>query len=527
MPMYSKLSTAAAIESNLQGELLMNCIKMLLVFLLTISAAAAQTSILPTNNLWLGTNTYNGGVVFNSTVVFDGFTSIVLPATTSTCVLNGDVYLNPGCYAGLDIGAQINTAAASCTNPRGCVIHIPNGLYTYTTPIVLQTSGNYPLTLQCDPGGDSTGTFTGSSTLYFTATSGIAITYNDAAPGGGISGCTIEGVGSTNTTIGLYVEVAIGSLFQNIQIGLNNTLGFGTGLEINTASGQVYLTDFYKLYVRGNNAQLLLPPAGSTTNENINFFGGVFAGYGTYNPTCAILANFEGIQFYGVSWDGCPVSIQGGAHSHFTFFGNHFESVLSGTYDFISITSGCAPCEVTLNDPQFVEDTSASRTELISTAATGTLTVIAPEAYLQETVQSLVSKSNTAGVVQVTNPFVAQGAISYNVYNTNYSNADFGLTGVTGNRGNGFYQSVRATAGCNTGTAFGNTCASAVVFNWLVPWGDANYSLTCTGAGPTNVPGPVYWVIKNSTQASFNYVNLATNSSLSSWGVVDCIGVHD
>jgi hypothetical protein len=211
-------------------------------------------------------------------------------------------------FPGSDIGAQINNAAAACQNPRGCTIHVPTGFYPYQTQIMLSSGphGTYPITLECEAGGDSTGGTYGTTTLYFTPTTGVAVTFNVGPPGGGINGCTIFGSGSGNSgTTGLYVEGAVGSIFSNIQIGdlcgfsqtgCSKGFGFGTGLQINTAALNVYLTDFYKMYLRGNGKNLNFPYTGdNTTNENINFFGGVLSGGDNQTPvqTCATLSNFE------------------------------------------------------------------------------------------------------------------------------------------------------------------------------------------------------------------------------------------
>jgi len=111
-------------------------------------------------------------------------------------------------FPGSDIGAQITNAAAACQNPRGCTVHVPAGFYPYTTPVMLSSgpNGTYPITLECEAGGDSTGGTYGTTTLYFTPTTGVAVTFNVGPPGGGINGCTIFGSGSGNGTTGLYVE---------------------------------------------------------------------------------------------------------------------------------------------------------------------------------------------------------------------------------------------------------------------------------------------------------------------------------
>jgi hypothetical protein len=99
----------------------MNWIKTFLAVLVLSLCAASQTSILPTNNLWQGTNTYDGGVVFESTSVFAG----VLFARNIENLYYADQYGS--------IQATINALPAA----GGVVVLPSNYTETITSPIVL------------------------------------------------------------------------------------------------------------------------------------------------------------------------------------------------------------------------------------------------------------------------------------------------------------------------------------------------------------------------------------------------------
>jgi len=388
---------------------------------------------------------------------------------------------------------------------------------------------------------------------------------------------------------------AVGSIFSNVQIGdlcgfsqaaCSKGFGFGTGLQINTASKRVYISDFYKMYLRGNATNLNFPYTGNnTTNENINFFGGVLStGYNqTPVQTCATLSNFE-IHFYGVSFDGCPITIAGGGNTLITFDSDHFEATAGGSFPFVVVGNTSADvcplpafCHVTFVASNFQLD-GTTPSSLINIAASGLYTFIAPKALAPASgVNAFVTSSSNNAYVLVENPdfqnitytidpssgthYGAANDIEHGAFITGTQNCAFhyglgtitgcqsfaalsasqtwtfpnatGTVGVSGNGVTGFYQSVKNTPGCTTGSSLGNGCATGsgvVAVTWPTAFADSNYSVTCTGTGTlTGTPGPVYVVASTKLAASikFDYLNLGATAVAAAYTSVDCIAVHD
>jgi hypothetical protein len=456
-------------------------------------------------------------------------------------------------FPGVDIGDQINHAAADCP-PSGCVIHVAAGNYSFSTQITLHTG--YPLTLVCDPGGNQNGGSVATTLLNYVGQSGTAITF-DASNGGGIEGCTvISSQGPTYSTIGISITSAVGDVFSNVQVGDANGHGFHTGLQISTTPNYVFLDTFFQLYLRGNATNLNFPYTGdNTTNENISFVGGVLSDAGTVSQTCATLSNFE-MHFYGVSFDGCPITIAGGGNTAITFDSDHFEATLGGSDPFVVVNEPRKPCSLTFVTPNFVTN-SATPSSLINVAGSGMYDVVAPKALASST-NSLITSNNNAAYVLVENPnlsgvtytidpssgthYGAANDIEHGVFLTGTQNCAFryglgtitgcqsfatlnaartwtfpnlsGTVGISGNSVTGFYQSVKNTVGCTTGSGLGNGCASGtgvVTVTWPTAFADASYSVTCTGSGAlTGTPGPVYIVASTKLRPQ-------SNSTTSTW----------
>jgi hypothetical protein len=91
----------------------------------------------------------------------------------------------------------------------------------------------------------------------------------------------------------------------------------------------------------------------------------------------------------------------------------------------------------------------------------------------------------------------------------------------------GAYQAVRGVAGCTTGGAAGNPCASPITVTWPATFGDTSYTATCTpsGGAPTNFPGTPYLVTKSAASMTINYI--AMTAAAASWPSIDCVAVHD
>ena len=141
---------------------------------------------------------YSGGPVSGTTGTFSG-------AMTS-CVMNG--VLIATCYAGADIGAKVNTAIASADCPSlGCEIWIPQGNYSYSTQILINSK---LVVLRCE--GDSTiSNITNHYATKLTWTGGasaaVLITSGNAT-GTKIQGCFFDNSGTG--TVAIDVDNAAG-----------------------------------------------------------------------------------------------------------------------------------------------------------------------------------------------------------------------------------------------------------------------------------------------------------------------------
>jgi hypothetical protein len=257
--------------------------------------------------------------------------------------------------------------------------------------------------------------------------------------------------------------------------------------------------------------------------ENQHWYGGSVDN----NQTGVLVASSAlgtDLYFSQVSFDdntSVGVSLIGGG-SNVECDGCHFENAGGGTALYVTASQGV----IKLIGGEILDD-----------VATGTL-----PAFIHSSASAVyVSGTSlfTAGR-RVTQAVLFSGGNGYlsfskysNIpfYNTAYSGfvsaVDFsqGRAGMTGNGISGFYQSVKNTAGCTTPAIAGASCATAVTVTWPVAFGDANYSVSCTGTGISNVPGPVYYLNKTAVAITFNYQ--AETNAAASYSSVDCIAVHD
>lgn len=113
-----------------------------------------------------------------------------------------------------------------------------------------------------------------------------------------------------------------------------------------------------------------------------------------------------------------------------------------------------------------------------------------------------------------------------------YNNGSFLPMPQTNNAGgthsdSGLYQTKRAVAGCTTGAVAGNSCASDITVTWGTAFADANYSVTCTGSTPTNVPSAPFVVSATKLAATVHINYFAITAAAASYATIDCIAVHD
>ena len=214
-----------------------------------------------------------------------------------------------------DMGDKINQAYASCPS-NGCKIKVPAGVYSYTTPINFSTP-YLPVVLEGEAGDTSSYSgyppFTGTTELYYTPTSGTAITMSTwGGTGSGIQGIALIGPGfaAKNTAVGLSLSSGIRHSYKDLMIS-----GFNVGIQIGS---ELYLQYFYNLQMLDNVKAIYAPPGLTDTGENIAFFGGVLTNKSTFGgsstpfyPNCVDFEGGQGIvvSFYNISFDHCGVTV--------------------------------------------------------------------------------------------------------------------------------------------------------------------------------------------------------------------------
>lgn len=89
-----------------------------------------------------------------------------------------------------------------------------------------------------------------------------------------------------------------------------------------------------------------------------------------------------------------------------------------------------------------------------------------------------------------------------------------------------FRQSARV-AGCTTGAAAGNSCGTDITVTWTTTMTDANYTVTCTGNNPTNVPSAPFVVSGTQLAATVHINYFAITAAAASYATVECTAFHD
>jgi hypothetical protein len=312
-----------------------------------------------------------------------------------------------------DIGDKINQAYALCP-ANGCTIKLAAGIYSYTTPISFSTLSK-PVVLEGQPGDTSTYSgyppFEGTTELYFTPTSGTAITMaTGGGTGTGIQGIVLFGPGfkGSNSAVGLFITGEVRQTYKDLFIS-----GFDVGLQIGS---NVYLENFYNLQELDNVKAIYTAPGITRTGENMAFFGGVLTnkstslpgGGGTTVPFYPNCVDFEGgqgivVSFYNISFDHCGVTVNIPGGQQFLFNGSHFENPNGATAaDFLTIGSNCVSCQVIMSASDILEDPPTSkRTELISMAGGSRLVIVGGIYVAAEPIPQVVTSTNNANAVTV------------------------------------------------------------------------------------------------------------------------------
>lgn len=297
-----------------------------------------------------GALTQSGGTNSLTASTFNGLVS----ATNIEGVFYADQ------YSGSDIGAKINTAYATLPASGGTIV-IPAGTYNYSTPIIFATQ-HKPVILEGQGGGSFYAA--GATTLVYTSSTGIGITYNaeGASSGGsglynlslvgpaGIYAGGNTGIGSSTTilnttsTQGVHLGGTFGAtgvVLQGVEIS-----GWGKGVQWDS---NTFLTDINNSAIQKNGMDLYFP---SSTNAYENdhvtnsLIGDGNYGSGSIASNCVYIGNTSQSgdwQFTGNSFDDCQVtwgaSAQG-ASIHLT--NNHFENpnnASTSEYSFVSSTA--------------------------------------------------------------------------------------------------------------------------------------------------------------------------------------------
>jgi hypothetical protein len=357
------------------------------------------------------TDVKNSPIVVNSTPT--NLTDVVGMANLNVRnfenVLYADQFPGTGNH---DIGDKINQAYASCPS-SGCKIKVAAGVYRYTTPISIATPYK-PAVLEGDPGETATYTgyppFKGTTELYYTPTSGTAITMSTwGGTGSGIKGITLMGPGfaGKNSAIGLALSSGIRHSYSDLMIS-----GFNVGIQIGS---DLYLQYFYNLQMQDNVKAIYAPPGLTFTGENIAFFGGVLTNKSTslpggsgsvpFYPNCVDFEGGQGIvvSFYNISFDHCGVTLNIPGGQQFLFSGSHFENPNGPTTaDFLTIGSNCVSCQVILSGSDMLEDPPGSaRTEMISMDGGSRLVIVGGIYVAAEPIPQLIKSNHPANAVTV------------------------------------------------------------------------------------------------------------------------------
>jgi hypothetical protein len=304
-----------------------------------------------------------GGTVGPSTstyfTFFNGSSTVTGSSTFSTQSFDTIKYADQ--FSGVDMGAQINAAYASCPT-SGCEIIIPGGTWYYATPIVINRYQVPALIMGTGGGGFY---HAAPTTLVYTSSTGIGFTYNVAqyasggiglqnlslvGPAGVYAGGT-TGVGSSttvsNTTSTQAIHLggsngATGFLLKGVQIS-----GWGKGVVYDN---NTFVTTLDTDAIQYNGMNIYYPNA-TNAFENNRVTNSVIAdsqyGTGSIATNCVYLNNNSGAdwQFSNDSFDDCQVNVAAvgakGTIVHFT--NNHFENPNyggTGCYDYITTPAG-------------------------------------------------------------------------------------------------------------------------------------------------------------------------------------------
>lgn len=260
----------------------------------------------------------------------------------------GTVYVdtaNTAGWAGADVGAWINDAYAYLKTTYGSggaggptfggVIQLGPGLFTQTTPIVMETQ-YFTIILRGSGSGATTSNANGGTMLNYTPTTGIALNIGGASNNTGgvnVEDINFQGAGLGNATTGikwglLGASSTAGATALNVVVQ-----GFGTGETWETTTNIAYAVTHINCKVQ------FCATGAKPFGEANNWFGGLFGG-----NTTAIDASNAGtdVFFFGTAFDDNTTQAINQTSSTFrtNFIGCRFENAGLGTDLYITQTNG-------------------------------------------------------------------------------------------------------------------------------------------------------------------------------------------
>jgi hypothetical protein len=258
-----------------------------------------------------------------------GSTQSVAVVNTSTSAVNTtnlSGVLVATKFAGNDIGAQVNAAYAALPKTGGRIF-IPQGTYTWTTPVNFSTAGVCPVL---------EGAGRNATTLNWAgSTSATAITFNCAtfSPQGGI----LTGYGLRD--LSLFNTVAAGSTVGILLGGTNGAFGW-YGLNLNTGRFNVnllYASNTWNTVCElcnwdfAGTSNLVIPSTIDNAGEGLTFVGNTFDYSVSTAPLPACIHNSVGdlLTFLGGSFDNCQFVQDGGTGSTVLIGVNEEDPVLT------------------------------------------------------------------------------------------------------------------------------------------------------------------------------------------------------
>jgi hypothetical protein len=304
-----------------------------------------------TNTLtWVGFSDLSSGVTYIvgtiSNKVDSGWVDGTVHPTTVTdagllTASNFNTVLDATTFAGSDIGAQINAAYAYANTlglTQGCMITVPGGIFSFSTPIVFATNGQRVKLFGNGGGGEGT-------ELRYTG-SGAAITINTGiqegspfishASGYGIFYIKLTGNNnaSNSTQVGMYIggtNGAAGCIIESCDI-----FGFGIGLETGANCYHFLCSNG----VIRNNAKNVYINSASNSGEMMHFFNCFIVDVANNTPQNGFQVADYGaasLTITGGSIDDCQLAI--GLQVSVTMTGVHMENPSSayGSYTYITM----------------------------------------------------------------------------------------------------------------------------------------------------------------------------------------------